>query len=69
MQNELNNHSTVISKLIENGFELVKSRPFHAEVAKDASGKLKDRFNALQQASNARKAILQHDCDAFQVTM
>lgn len=67
MQNELNNHLTVINKLVENGLEMTRTQPQQADEATNACEKLKKCFGLLQEASEARKDILQRDCEAFQV--
>ena len=67
IQNEINSHAVVIKKLIENGLEMVRTRPLQTDAARTACGNLKDRFHFLQQASDARKEALQLSCDAFQV--
>ena len=67
IQNELNSHAHVIDKLVQNGIELARTCPLHADVTKIAFEKLKDRFGLLQKTSHARKDVLQQNCNAFQV--
>ena len=67
IQNEVNSHANIISKLIDSGLEMARTRPLHADVTSNACEKLKDRFDVLQKASNARRENLQQVCDGFQV--
>ena len=46
---------------------MAKTRPLRADEANKACEHLQHRFISLQKASEARKDILQQNCEAFQV--